>query len=108
MIKLLFKIEFVALCLQPGTALCAEVNSVEVSQENGLYSLPIIMTVNADAETIKRIITDYENLTLINPYLKESKVVNISENGRTTVNMLSEICVFLSATTSDILRSSIL
>lgn len=92
--KLLFKITLVAQCLLPGTTLCAEVNSVEISQEKGVYSLSIIMTVNADAETIKSIITDYENLTLINAYLKESKVVNISEDERTTVNMLSEICVF--------------
>ncbi|MFT5425905.1 MAG: hypothetical protein ACI9ZT_000843 [Gammaproteobacteria bacterium] len=94
MIKLLFRIALVALCLRPGTTICAEVNFVEVSHKKGMYTLSIIMTVNADAETIKSIMTDYEKLTSINPYLKESKIVNISDDERTSVNMLSEICVF--------------
>ncbi len=91
----LFKIILVILSLLPGASLCAEVNSVKVSQEKGVYHLHINMTVNADADSIKRIITDYENLTLTNPYLKESKLINKSEDERTTVSMLTEICIFL-------------
>lgn len=93
--KHLFKLILVILGLQPGALLCAEVNSVEVSQAKGMYHLRISMTVNADTDSIKRIITDYENLTLINPYLKESKLVNNSEDERTEVSMLTEICIFL-------------
>jgi len=50
-------------------------------------------TVNADADNIIRIITDYENLPLINPYLIESKLLNNPEDERTTVSMLTETCV---------------
>ena len=50
-------------------------------------------TLNADVDNIISIITDYDNLTLINPYLKESKVLNKTENERTTVSMLTEACV---------------
>ncbi len=85
----------VILSLLPGTSLCAEVNYVEVSQEKGVYRMHIIMTVNADTDSIKRIITDYENLTLTNPYIKESELINISEDERTTVSMLTKICIFL-------------
>ena len=91
----LSKIILVVLSLLPSVSLCAEINTVEVSQEKGVYQLHINMTVNTDIDSIKRIITDYENLTLINPYLKESKLVNKSEDERTTVSMLTEICIFL-------------
>jgi hypothetical protein len=50
-------------------------------------------TLNADVDNVIKIITDYDNLTLINPHLKESKVLNKSEDGRTTVSMLTEACV---------------
>lgn len=53
------------------------------------------MTVNANADSINRIITDYENLTLTNPYLKESKLINKSDDERATVSLLTEICIFL-------------
>jgi hypothetical protein len=50
-------------------------------------------TVDADIDSVIRIITDFENLPLINPYLKESKLLDNPEDERTTVNMLTEICV---------------
>ncbi|MEE9575171.1 MAG: hypothetical protein V3W03_03645 [Gammaproteobacteria bacterium] len=93
--KALFKMIIVILSLLPGASLCAEVNYVEVSQKKGVYHMHIIMTVNADTDSIKRIITDYENLTLTNPYIKESELINISEDERTTVSMLTKICIFL-------------
>ncbi len=70
----------VILSLLPGASLCAEVNYVEVSQKKGVYYMHISMTVNADTDSIKRIITDYENLTLTNLYLKESELINKSED----------------------------
>ena len=93
--KALFKMIIVILSLLPGTSLCAEVNYVEISQEKGVYHMHINMTVNADTDSIKRIITDYENLTLTNLYLKESELINKSEDERTTVSMLTKICIFL-------------
>jgi len=83
------------LSLLPGASFCADVNSVEVSQKKGVYHMHVNMTVNADIDSIKKIITDYENLTLTNPYLKKSKVINKSEDERITVSMLTRICIFL-------------
>jgi len=87
------KIILIFLGLLPGTSLCAEINFVEVSRENNNYHLHINATVNADVNNIIRIITDYENLPLINPYLKESKLLNSPEDERATVSMLTETCV---------------
>jgi hypothetical protein len=84
----------VSLGLLSTTSLCADIKIVEVRQEHNLYHLHINSTVNAEIDDIRRIIIDYENLTLINPYLKESKLLNKSEDERTTMSMLTETCIF--------------
>jgi len=91
--KLFLKIVFIILALLPGTLLCAEINFVEIKKENNRYNMHINATVNAGVDNVIRIITDYENLPLINPYLKESKLLDKPENERTTVSMLTETCV---------------
>ena len=78
----------------PGTSLCADINTIEVSREKNRYHLHTNTTVYAKIDNVRRIITDYENLTLIIPNLKESKLLNKSENERTTVSMLTKMCVF--------------
>ena len=83
------KIILIILALLPGTPLCAEIYFVEVRKKNNLYHLHINATVNADVDNIIRLITDYENLPLINPYLKESKLLDKPEDERTTVSMLT-------------------
>ena len=87
------KIILIILALLPGTPLCAEIYFVEVRKKNNIYHLHINATVNADVDNITRLITDYENLPLINPYLKESKLLDKPEDERTTVSMLTETCV---------------
>ncbi len=91
--KLFLKIVFIILALLPGTLLCAEINFVEIKKENNRYNMHINATVNAGVDNVIRIITDYENLPLINPYLKESKLLDKPGDERTTVSMLTETCV---------------
>ena len=91
--RLFLKIILVALALLPVTSLCADIKTIEVKKENNLYHMHINATVDADLDNVIKIITDYENLPLINPYLKESKLMDNPENERSTVNMLTEICV---------------
>ncbi len=91
--KFFSKIILITLILLPGTSLGAEINSVEVRKENNHYYLHINATVKADVDNTIKIITDYENLPSINPYLKESKLLEEPENERTTVNMLTELCI---------------
>ncbi|MCH8163558.1 MAG: hypothetical protein IIA99_05645 [Proteobacteria bacterium] len=90
----LSKTILVMLSQLPGPSLCADINIIEVSREKGRYHLHTNTIVYARVGNVRRIITDYENLTSIIPNLKESKLLNKSENERTTVSMLTEICVF--------------
>jgi len=82
------------LSLLPGPSLCADINTVEITREKDRYHLHTNTTVYARIDNVRRIITDYKNLTSIIPNLKESKLLNESENERTTVSMLTKICVF--------------
>ena len=92
--KLFSKLILVTLALLPGVSLCADINTIEMKKEKNLYHIHINATVDADVDNVIRIITDYENLPLINPYLKESKLLDNPEDEQSTVNMLTEICVF--------------
>ena len=83
----------IILALLPGASLCAEIDNAEVKKENNHYYLHMNATLNADVDNIIRIITDYENLSLINPYLTESKLLTKPKDGRTTVSMRTEACV---------------
>jgi len=87
------KIILVILALLPGTSPCTEINSADVRKENNHFYLYINATVNADVNNVIRIITDYENLPSINPYLKESKLLDNPDGERTTVSMLTETCI---------------
>ncbi len=91
--KFFAKITLLILALLPGASLCAEIDEVDVRKENNHYYLHMNATVNADVDNVIKIITDYENLPSINPYLKESKVLNTPGDERTTVSMLTEACV---------------
>ncbi len=89
----LLKTLLVTLILLPGIALCADIKTIEIKKEKNLYHIHINATVHADFDKVISIITDYENLPLINPYLKQSKLLDTPEDERSTVNMLTEICV---------------
>ena len=87
------KLILATLVLLPGISLCADIKTIEIKKEKNLYHMHINATVNADFDNVIRIITDYENLPLINPYLKESKLLDNLEDERSTVTMLTEVCV---------------
>jgi hypothetical protein len=93
MIKYFSELILVSLALFPGTSSSADIKTIEIKKMKNVYHMHINATVDADIDSVIRIITDFENLPLINPYLKESKLLDTQENERTTVNMLTEICV---------------
>ena len=84
---------FIFFCLFPGLSSSAVLTSINVEQQQERYILHIKAEINANFNTVKRLITDYENLPLINSYLKESSIISTSEDNRTTVSMLTEACI---------------
>lgn len=88
------RITFILFCLFPVFSLAATLTTVSVKKEKERYILHIEAQIDAESNNVKQIVTNYENLTLINPSLKESKVVSL-ENKLTTVSMLTETCVLV-------------
>jgi len=84
---------FIFFCLFSPFSSSATLTTVNIEKQGERYILHITVQVNANVDSVKQIITDYENLTSINPYLKESKVISMTDNKRTTVSMLTEACV---------------
>lgn len=87
------QIVFILLFIFSPLSFAAKLNVSHVEKKADRYILHIEAQINASADKIEKIITDYENLTLINPYLLESNILSISKDNRTTVNMLSRVCI---------------
>ena len=84
---------FISFCFFSPFSLAATLNIVNVEKQGKRYILRVEAQINAHIDKVEQIITDYENLVSINPYLKESNIISISENNRTTANMLTHACV---------------
>lgn len=87
------QVMFVFLCLFSSLSPGATLTTVNVEKQGERYILHIKARINADTNRIKQIITDYNNLTSINPSLKESNIISKKEEKRTTVSMLTDTCI---------------
>lgn len=83
---------FILFCLSPTISAAATLNFVSVEKHGERYILHIEAQIEAESNKVKQIITNYSNLLLINPSLKESNIIS-TENNLTTVSMLTDTCV---------------
>lgn len=88
------RIIFVLFCLCPTLAFAATLTSISVEKKGERYILHVEAQIDANSNIVKKIVTNYGELTSINPYLKESNVIS-TENKRTTVGMLTNACVLV-------------
>lgn len=93
--KQLLQITFIFCYLFPSIAVAATLTNVNVEQKGNNYIVHVESLINANINEVKRLITDYENLPLINPYLKQSKITFVAKDGRKTVSMLTKACILL-------------
>ncbi len=91
--KIIKILSFAMLFLMLPVTFAATLSVVEVEKKDGAYVTHIEAGLNADAKIIEDIITDYENLIYINPYLLESNIISTEENQRQTVDMLTHACI---------------
>ncbi len=84
---------FILFCLFSPLSFAAILTDISIEKKGERYILHIEAQVKANTNRVKQIITNYGNLTSINPYLEESDVVSVSENERSTVSMLTHACV---------------
>ena len=91
--KYCLQVIFIFLCLFSSYSSGATLTIINVEKQGNRYILHAEAEVNAESSRVKQIITDYNNLTSINPYLKESKLISTSEDDRKTVSTLTEACI---------------
>ena len=68
---------------------------LEVNQQAGIFSVHVEMYFEAPAERVRSILTDYENLDLLNASITSSKVIGTNHNGSVRVLTRFRNCVLL-------------
>lgn len=81
------------LLLNSGLVYGAELLSLEVTRKDQRYVLHAKAFIAADVNIVYGLISDYENLTSINPFLKESKIVAQGQRGTQIVKLVTETCI---------------
>lgn len=59
--------------------------TVEVNEQNGIYSIRAVAIVRAPEKYIRHVLTDYQHIYRLNPSIIESEVLNIQDNGTVDV-----------------------
>ena len=86
---LLACILFVASAVEP-----AELLGMHLEHKDRFYQLHLHARLRAPAEQVKRIITDYDHLDRINPFLKESRVERRNPDQATQMRLIPESCIW--------------
>ncbi len=85
---------FILLVLLPFNLLqAAELQKLTVDHVEGHYRLYLHALLQAPLAEVEKIITDYNNLKRINPYLIQSQAEPMDEDQHTLVHLITESCV---------------
>ena len=75
------------------TANASQLVLLEVDQRSDIYEIRVEMEVDAPAEDVRAILTDYANLDRLNPSITASKVVGTSRDGAVRVLTRFKNCI---------------
>jgi len=81
------------LCTVGARVQAAEIVSLTTDRDGVLYHLHIEAVISAPLASVRRVISDYVNLPLINPALREAKVLDAGPPAR--VRFVTETCFWL-------------
>jgi len=72
----------------------SELEELSVTDNNGSYRIRTVMWVDAPADQVYKVLTDFEHIYRLNPSITESEVLPPAEPGTTRVRTLIEDCVW--------------
>jgi hypothetical protein len=81
------------LLLIPFVAGAGEIVESSVALDSGVYSIEVLVRIEAPQEVVYRAITDYDHLTEINSSIVESYIVETHGAGRSSVYTRIRLCV---------------
>ena len=67
---------------------------MQLEHEDGFYQLHLHAQLGVPAEQVKNIITDYDHLDQVNPFLKESRVERRNPDKSTQMRLITESCIW--------------
>jgi hypothetical protein len=79
--------------LLPLAADASQLVSLDVSQSAGIYEVRVEMEVDAPADSVRAILTDYANLDRLNPSITSSEVIDTGRNDAVRVLTRMKTCV---------------
>ena len=77
----------------PNMASAGQLESITISEFNGEYETRIVAIVDAPAEYVIGVITDYKHIYRINPSIIESELLPVDGDGITRVRNRIEHCI---------------
>ena len=86
---------FIALFYIHMSATAGELEGLSVTVENGDYGIRIAMVMDAPADYVYRVITDYKHAYRINPCITESEILPSPDDDTVRVHNHSVHCIWL-------------
>ena len=81
------------LCLLVPPARAAELGELQVSESEGFYRIELAMQMQAPAQYVRRVLTDYEHIYRLDPAIVDSEILPSPEDGAVRVRTRIDDCI---------------
>jgi len=81
------------LCLPEPLARAADLAEIQVSDSEGLYSINLAIQMQAPAQYVRRVLTDYEHIYRLDPAIVDSEILPSPEHGIVRVRTRISECI---------------
>jgi hypothetical protein len=78
---------------QPSFSAAYELNRAVVTENNGIFQIIVSATLNAPAEYIRQVLTDYRNIHRLSSSIVETEVIETCRRDETLVRTIMLACV---------------
>ena len=86
---------FFMLCVNTLPLGAVDIVEIQVTKNNGVYHMKMVAEVDASAEYVYRVLTDYRHIYRLNPSITESEVLPSPDIGAVRVRTRVENCTFI-------------
>ena len=92
---------FIGLCLAVWKADALDISELQVYETGGIYSIELAAVIDAPAEYVHRVLTDYVHMYRIHPSITQSDILTSPGNGIVRVSTRIVDCILIFCVTLD-------
>jgi hypothetical protein len=85
----------VILCVAASPVVAIEIKELQVSENGGVYYINMVTVIDAPAEYVYRVLTDYVHIHRLNPSITQSDILPSPESGVVRVRTRILDCIFI-------------